>query len=79
MNPEAPKGILPMLYPGDTDFIGGREYIVNWNFWLIIELAEYAMLRKGRPEIVEGLKPSVYGIFEAMRSYDCLLYTSRCV
>lgn len=70
MNPEAPKGILPMLYPGDTDFIGGREYIVNWNFWLIIELAEYAMLRKGRPEIVEGLKPSVYGIFEAMRSYE---------
>ena len=70
MNPEAPKGIVPMLYPGDTDYIGGREYIVNWNFWAIIEIAEYAKFRKGDASVVENLKSMVYGILNAMKSFE---------
>lgn len=70
MNPEAPKGILPMLYPGDTDFIGGREYIINWNFWLLIETAEYAMLRNGDAEVVAGLKDAIYGIIAAAKTLE---------
>ena len=70
MNPEAPKGILPMLYPGDTNYIGGREYVINWNFWGIIETAEYAKFRNGDPEVVASLKNAVYGILNAVKPYE---------
>lgn len=64
MASNAPEGFVPMLHPGDTDFI--REYIINWNLWLILELEEYAFKRGGKPEIVEGLKDVVYGILGGM-------------
>lgn len=70
MNPNAPKGILPMLYPGDTDYIGKREYIINWNLWMIVELAEYARLRNGDPTLVAELKPTVCGILDALKPYE---------
>ena len=60
MASNAPEGFVPMLHPGDTDFI--RDYIINWNQWLIIQLEEYAHKRGGKPEIVEGLRELVYGI-----------------
>lgn len=70
MNPEAPKGIVPMLYPGDTNYIGGCEYIINWNFWGIIETAEYARLRSGDREVVENLRSVVYGILGAVKPFE---------
>ncbi len=70
MNPEAPEGIVPMLYPGDTYYVGGREFIINWNFWAIIEIAEYAKRRNGDPEVVEHLKNMVYGILNAVKPYE---------
>jgi len=68
MASNAPEGFVPMLHPGDTDFI--RDYIINWNQWLIIELEEYASKRNGKPEIVEGLKPLVYGILGGLERLE---------
>lgn len=70
MNPEAPKGVMPMLHPGDTDYIGRHEYIINWNFWGIIEAAEYARLRNGASDVVENLRKVIYGVLEAVKIYE---------
>ena len=64
MAPSAPEGFVPMLHPGDTQFI--PEYIANWNQWLILQIEEYASKRGGKPEIVAGLKDLVYGILGAL-------------
>lgn len=55
---------MPMLHPGNTDFI--RDYIINWNLWLILESEKYASLRGGDAEMVAGLKDIVYGILGGM-------------
>lgn len=70
MNPEAPRGVMPMLHPGDTDYIGRHEYIINWNFWAIIEAAEYARLRNGDPGVVGNLRSTVYGILDAVKLFE---------
>lgn len=60
------EGIVPMLYPGSTDFMPDRAWIANWNLWMVIEIAEYKLLRNGSEELVESLKDTVYGILDAM-------------
>ncbi len=64
------RGIVPMLYPGSTDFIPDRSWIANWNLWLVIEIAEYKLLRGGSPELTEQLKETVYGILNAIAAYE---------
>lgn len=68
MASNAPEGFVPMLHPGDTDYI--RDYIINWNQWLILELEEYAFKRGGKPEIVAGLKDIVYGILGGLERLE---------
>jgi len=58
-------GIVPMLYPGSTDFIPERSWIANWNLWLVIEIAEYSLLRGGSKELARQLRKTVYGILQA--------------
>lgn len=64
----APEGIVPMLHPGDTDFIS--DYIINWNLWMILEIEEYLRDRGGDKSVVEGLKDIVYGILAAMAKME---------
>jgi len=64
------QGIVPMLYPGSTDFLPDRTWIANWNLWLVIEIAEYRLLRGGSPELTEQLKKTVYGILGGMATYE---------
>jgi len=63
-------GIVPMLYPGCSDFMPKRNWIINWNLWLIIEIAEYRLLRNGSEELVVQLKNLVYGILNALKPYE---------
>lgn len=60
------KGMVPMLYPGSTDYINkNRNWISNWALWLVLEIAEYAQKRDGSPDIVAALKETVYRILSA--------------
>ncbi|MBR6787952.1 MAG: hypothetical protein IKM26_08540 [Clostridia bacterium] len=63
-------GIVPMLYPGSSDFMPDRNWIINWNLWLIIEIAEYKLLRNGSSELTSQLKNLVYGILNALKPYE---------
>ncbi len=63
-------GIVPMLYPGSSDFMPDRNWIINWNLWLIIEIAEYKLLRNGSSELTAQLKNLVYGILNALKPYE---------
>jgi len=63
-------GIVPMLYPGCSDFMPDRNWIINWNLWLIIEIAEYKLLRSGSSELTAQLKNLVYGILNALKPYE---------
>jgi len=63
-------GIVPMLYPGCSDFMPDRNWIINWNLWLIIEIAEYKLLRNGSSELTSQLKNLVYGILNALKPYE---------
>ena len=63
-------GIVPMLYPGCSDFMPKRNWIINWNLWLIIEIAEYRLLRNGSDALVAQLKNLVYGILNALKPYE---------
>lgn len=63
------KGFVPMLYPGSTDFMPNRAWIPNWCQWLVIEIAEYRLLRKGSEALTEKLKDTVYGIINALLGY----------
>lgn len=64
----APEGVVPMLHPGDTDFIS--DYIMNWNLWMILQIEEYARNRGGDPALVADLKKLVYGILGAMQRLE---------
>ena len=63
-------GIVPMLYPGCSDFMPKRNWIINWNLWLIIEIAEYRLLRNGSDALAAQLKNLVYGILNALKPYE---------
>lgn len=63
-------GIVPMLYPGCTDFMPKRNWIINWNLWLIIEIAEYRLLRGGSEELTDRLRSLVYGVLNALQPYE---------
>ncbi len=63
-----PDGMLPMLYPGSSDYIG--EWIANWALWGVIECAEYALLRGGDKELTEKLKPMAAGVLNAFKQYE---------
>jgi len=62
--------IVPMLYPGCSDFMPDRNWIINWNLWLIIEIAEYRLLREGSDELIAQLRNLVYGILGALKPYE---------
>ena len=47
-----------------------RNWIINWNLWLIIEIAEYKLLRNGSSELTSQLKNLVYGILNALKPYE---------
>jgi len=64
------KGIVPMLYPGSTDYMSSRSWIINWNLWLVIEIAEYRLLREGSEALTAQLKELVYGILNALKPYE---------
>lgn len=68
LTPTAPKGIIPMIHPGDSNFI--PEYIINWNLWMILELEEYVRDRSGNPQLVADLKGVVSGILGAMKALE---------
>lgn len=68
ITPTAPKGVVPMIHPGDTDYI--PEYIMNWNLWLILEIEEYVRDRGGDPKLAEALKPIARGILGAMEALE---------
>ena len=64
------KGLVPMLYPGSTDFMPDRAWIFNWNLWLIIEIGEYALLRRGSQALTGALKDTVYAILDAAFGWE---------
>lgn len=63
-----PDGMLPMLYPGSSDYID--TWIANWALWGVIECAEYALLRGGDKALTEKLKPVVRGVLNAFKRYE---------
>ena len=64
------KGLVPMLYPGSTDFMPDRAWIFNWNLWLILEIGEYALLRHGSQALIGALKDMVYAILDAAFGWE---------
>lgn len=53
---------VPQCYPADSGLLP------NWNFWLVLELAEY-LQRTGDRKLVDAMRPKVEGIVESFRKY----------
>lgn len=66
----APKGMVPMLYPGTSSYLSPRDWIPNWALWLIIEIGEYARLRHGDPRLIADLKDTVYGVLDSLTPFE---------
>jgi len=61
-----PKGMIPMLYPGDM-MIG--QFIPNWAMFYVLELEEY-LQRSGDFEFVNGIKEKVYALLDYFRGFE---------
>lgn len=63
--PHLPKGMLPMCYPSNHT---NGNFIPNWAMWFVIEMEEY-LARTGDRELVDALKPKVYGLIEYIKPF----------
>lgn len=70
--PDVPQGIMPMCYPSD---VMAKEFIPNWNMFLVIELEEY-FNRTGDRSLVERARDRLYTLenyFDKFVNKDGLL------
>lgn len=66
-DPLLPKGMLPMLYPGDVEDTG--KFIPQWTMWYILEAEEY-INNRGHKEDAELFRSSIEGLLAFYAQYE---------
>ena len=61
-----PKGVFPMCYPADFP---SKQYIPNWDMWLVLELASY-LKRTGDRALIDEFREKIYDLLHFFAGFE---------